>query len=79
MNRDYSSESLKILGARVITCALSKTKPAVYQDKDADQIINYERKNIREAIKCLTNNLGVDVVFKPIESRFAEHSIRSIA
>jgi NADPH2:quinone reductase len=69
----------KILGAKVIACASSETKLAVCRSKGADQTINYETENIREAIKYLTNNRGVDVVFDPVGGRFADPAIRSLA
>ena len=69
----------KTLGAKVIACASSETKLAVCRSKGADQTINYETENIREAIKYLTNNRGVDVVFDPVGGRFADPAIRSLA
>ena len=69
----------KMLGAKVIACASSEAKLAICQSKGADQTINYETENIREAIKHLTNNRGVDVVFDPVGGRFADPAIRSLA
>jgi NADPH2:quinone reductase len=69
----------KMLGAKVIACASSEAKLTVCRSKGADQTINYEIENIREAIKCLTNNRGIDVVFDPVGGRFADPALRSLA
>lgn len=69
----------KMLGARVIACASSQAKLAVCRSKGADETINYETEDLREAIKHLTNQRGVDVVYDPVGDRFADLAIRSLA
>jgi NADPH2:quinone reductase len=69
----------KLIGARVIACASTEDKLAVCRSKGADETINYEAEDLRESIRHLTNQHGVDVVFDPVGDRFADLSIRSMA
>ena len=41
--------------------------------------MNYERDDLREAIRKLTDNQGVDVVYDPVGGRFAEPALRGMA
>jgi NADPH2:quinone reductase len=68
----------KLLGARVIACASSEAKLAICRSKGADETINYETDDLREALRCLTNHRGVDVVFDPVGDRFTELTMRSM-
>jgi len=68
----------KLRGARVIACASSESKLAICRSKGADETINYETEDLREALRRLTNHHGVDVVFDPVGDRFTEQTIRSM-
>ncbi len=69
----------KALGARVIAAASSAEKLAVCKLHGADDLINYETEDLREALKRLTEGRGPDVIFDPVGGRFAEPAFRSIA
>jgi NADPH2:quinone reductase len=69
----------KAIGARVIAAVSSDAKAAVCREQGADEVVNYETEDLREALKRLTDGKGVDVVFDPVGGRFAEPALRSIA
>jgi len=69
----------KALGARVIAAASSPEKLAVCREHGADETIDYEREDLRERIKALTDGKGVDVVYDPVGGRFTELALRSLA
>jgi NADPH2:quinone reductase len=69
----------KALGARVIAAASSEEKLAICREHGADHTIDYEREDLRERIKALTDGKGVDVVYDPVGGRFTELALRSLA
>lgn len=69
----------KLMGARVIAAASTDEKLALCKEKGADEVINYSTENLRERIKALTDNRGVDVVYDPVGDRFSEPAVRSLA
>ncbi len=69
----------KALGARVIAAASSAEKLAVCKQHGADDLINYEAEDLRDALKRITEGRGPDVIFDPVGGRFAEPAFRSIA
>ena len=69
----------KMLGARVIACASTTEKLEVCKRAGADDTINYETENLREAIKRLTQDRGVDVVYDPVGDKFADPAVRGLA
>ena len=69
----------KALGARVIAAASSDDKLAVCKAHGADELINYEREDLREAIKAATGGRGPDVIYDPVGGRYSEPAFRSIA
>jgi NADPH2:quinone reductase len=69
----------KLFGARVIACASSDEKLALCRAHGADETINYEREDLREAIKRITGGRGVDVAIDPVGGRYAEPVVRSMA
>ena len=68
----------KAIGARVIAAASTEEKLAVCREHGADATINYEREDLREAIKRETGGKGPDVIYDPVGGRFAEPAFRSI-
>lgn len=69
----------KAIGARVIAAASSDEKLAVCKAHGADEVINYETQDLREAIKAATNGKGPDVIYDPVGGKYAEPAFRSIA
>lgn len=69
----------KTAGARVIAAAAGEAKCALAITLGADQAIDYAAADLREAVRRLTDDRGVDVVFDPVGDRWAEPALRSIA
>jgi NADPH2:quinone reductase len=68
----------KAVGATVIACASSDDKLSVCREHGADATINYAAEDLREGIKRITADRGVDVVVDPVGGRFAEPAFRSV-
>ncbi len=69
----------KAAAARVIAAASSDAKCALCSKLGADATINYQRENLREAIKKLSGGKGPDVIYDPVGGDYAEPAFRSIA
>ncbi len=69
----------KVAGARVIAVASTDEKCALCTRLGADATINYQRENLREAIRSLTRGKGPDVIYDPAGGDLAEPAFRSIA
>lgn len=69
----------KAAGARVIAAASSDEKCALCLRIGADAAVNYQREDLREALKTLTDGRGPDVVYDPVGGDVAEPAFRSIA
>jgi NADPH:quinone reductase-like Zn-dependent oxidoreductase/acyl dehydratase len=69
----------KQMGATVIAAASSEEKLAVCKEKGADHCINYATSDLRESLKALVGEKGVDVVFDPIGDKYAEPALRTMA
>ncbi|QOY93315.1 NADPH:quinone oxidoreductase family protein [Massilia sp. UMI-21] len=69
----------KAIGARVIAAASSDDKLAVCREHGADVLINYEKEDLREALKAATGGRGPDVIYDPVGGRYSEPALRSIA
>lgn len=69
----------KKAGARVIAAASSPEKLEVCRSRGADEVINYTSEDLRERIKALTDNRGVDVVYDPVGGAYTEPALRSMA
>jgi NADPH2:quinone reductase len=68
----------KIMGARVIACASSDDKLAFARERGADDTVNYDREDLRTALKRLGGERGIDVVYDPVGGRYAEPALRSL-
>jgi NADPH:quinone reductase len=68
----------KMLGARVIACASSNEKLEFARAHGADAAVNYATENLREALKKLGGEQGVDVVYDPVGGPYAEPALRSL-
>ncbi len=69
----------KIMGARVIACASSNDKLAFTKQHGADDLINYDSEDLKEALRRVTNGKGADVIYDPVGGKYAEAALRSIA
>ena len=69
----------KLMGATVIAAASSDEKLAVCKEKGATHLINYATEDLRERLKLITGGKGVDVVYDPVGTQYAEPSLRSMA
>ena len=68
----------KVLGARVIACASSDEKLAFARTHGADATVNYATENLRDALKKLGGERGVDVVYDPVGGPYAEPALRAL-
>ena len=69
----------KAVGATVIACASTNEKLDACREHGADGTINYTTEDLREGIKRLTGDRGVNVVLDPVGGRFSEPEFRSTA
>jgi NADPH2:quinone reductase len=69
----------KALGARVIAAASRDDKLAACRARGADETINYARDDLRERLRALVGERGVDVVFDPVGGPYTEAALRSTA
>ena len=69
----------KIMGARVIACASSDDKLAFAHSHGADATVNYAREDLRDALKKLGGEHGIDVVYDPVGGPYAEPAVRAMA
>ena len=68
----------KILGARVIACASSAEKLAFARAHGADEGANYADESLRNALKRLGGERGIDVVYDPVGGPYAESAVRAL-
>jgi NADPH:quinone reductase len=68
----------KMLGAHVIACASSDEKLDFARAHGADATVNYAAENLRDALKKLGGESGVDVVYDPVGGPYAEPALRSL-
>lgn len=69
----------KHMGARVIACASTEDKLAFARAHGADETVNYSSRDLRDALKQLGGEHGIDVIFDPIGDRYSEAALRAIA
>jgi NADPH2:quinone reductase len=69
----------KMMGARVIACASSDEKLAFARAHGADETVNYGHENLRDTLKRLGGEHGIDVVYDPVGGPYAEPAVRSLA
>lgn len=68
----------KRLGARVIAAASSAEKLAIAQQHGADELVDYTNESLRDRVRELTDQQGVDVVFDPVGGDAFTQSVRCI-
>jgi NADPH2:quinone reductase len=69
----------KAVGARTIACASTEDKLDLCRAHGADATINYTTANLRDEIKRLVGERGVDVVCDPVGGPYTEPALRSTA
>ena len=69
----------KLLGARVIACASSPDKLAFARQHGADETIDYSKEDLKLALRALTNERGVDVIYDPVGGPYSEPALRSMS
>jgi NADPH2:quinone reductase len=69
----------KLMGARVIACASSDDKLAFARKHGADETVNYTSSDLRDALKKLGGEHGIDVIYDPVGGAYAEAALRAIA
>ncbi|HTV36570.1 MAG TPA: NADPH:quinone oxidoreductase family protein, partial [Xanthobacteraceae bacterium] len=69
----------KLMGARVIACASSDEKLAFARAHGADEVVNYAKEDLRDALKKAGGEHGIDVVYDPVGGPYAEPAVRSLA
>jgi NADPH2:quinone reductase len=68
----------RIMGARVIACASSDDKLGFAGAHGADAVVNYASENLRDALRRLGGERGIDVVYDPVGGPHAEAALRSL-
>ena len=69
----------KLMGAEVIAGASNDAKLKAAKKAGADHLINYSEGNIREKIRDITKNAGIDVLYDPVGGELFEPCLRSLA
>jgi len=69
----------KLLGATVIAAASTDAKLDVCRKHGADALINYDREDLKERVRALTNGRGADVVYDPVGGSYTAAASRSVA
>ena len=69
----------KLMGARVIACASSADKLAFARKHGADETIDYSQEDLKLALRALTRERGVDVLYDPVGGAYAEPALRAMA
>ncbi|MBL8895077.1 MAG: NADPH:quinone oxidoreductase family protein [Rhizobiales bacterium] len=69
----------KLMGAHVIACASSPEKLEFCRSIGADATIDYDRQDLKEAIRAATAGKGADVVYDPVGGNLAEPALRAMA
>ncbi|NNG09030.1 MAG: NADPH:quinone oxidoreductase family protein [Arenibacter sp.] len=69
----------KLMGAKVIAAASTEEKLKLCREYGADETINYNKTDLKTAIKELTGGKGADVVYDPIGGAYSEAAFRAVA
>jgi NADPH2:quinone reductase len=69
----------KLMGARVVACASSDDKLAFARAHGADATVNYAASDLRDELKRLGGDHGIDVIYDPVGGPYAEAALRAIA
>jgi len=66
------------MGARVIAAARGEHKIRFLSDNGADELIDYGKDNLKEAVKDLTGGRGADVIYDPVGGDLFDQATRCI-
>jgi NADPH2:quinone reductase len=69
----------KQMGARVIACASSDNKLVFARHHGADAVVNYAKEELKDALKRVSGEPGIDVIYDPVGGPYSESALRSIA
>ena len=69
----------KLMGARVIACASTDDKLRFARAHGADETVNYASADLKDALKRLGGEHGIDVIYDPIGGTYSEAALRAIA
>jgi NADPH:quinone reductase len=69
----------KLMGATVIACASTDEKLEVAKQYGADHTINYSNTDLRDAVKKITGDKGVDVIYDPVGGDLFDTAVRCVA
>jgi len=72
-------EIAKAMEAEVIAAASSEAKLEFASEAGADHLINYSKDDLRESVRGLTDDKGVDVVYDPVGGELALAALKSLA
>ncbi len=66
------------MGAKVIAVASTQEKLDLAAAHGAQMGINYEKEDLKAAIKAATDGKGADVIYDPVGGKYAEPALRGI-
>ncbi len=66
------------MGANVIACASTQDKLDLTKAHGATSLINYEKDELKTALKEATGGKGADVIYDPVGGKYAEPALRAI-
>jgi NADPH2:quinone reductase len=69
----------KQMGARVIACASSDDKLAFARRHGADEVVNYAQEDLKDGLKRVGGEHGIDVIYDPVGGPYSEAALRAIA
>ncbi len=67
------------MGARIIGCASTDDKVEFARAHGAHEGVNYAKENLREALRRLGGEHGIDAVFDPVGGAYTESAVRALA
>ena len=69
----------KIMGLNTICAVGSEEKEVYVRNLGADEVIRYDKEDLKESAKSLTNGNGVDIVIDPVGGDATEQALRATA
>ncbi len=69
----------KILGVKTICAVSDQEKEEYVKTLGADEVIRYDKFDLKDEVKKLTNGNGVDVVMDPVGGNVTEQALRATA
>lgn len=69
----------KAMGAKVIAAAAGEQKLKFCAELGADMVVDYDKEDLKERVKALTNGDGANVIVDAVGGRYSEPALRAIA